>query len=96
MLWLTINQSILDEGWHFNFPQRGHYHFRGTGTEIEIILMKGYEAKVDRKILEYLITHPGLLKEYEQLKYQYCSSKKEYMIQKDKFFRKVIKMIPHD
>lgn len=63
-------------------------------TEIEIILMKGYDATVDKKLFSYLVSHPDLLKKYEKLKYKYCYSKKDYMIQKDKFFRNVIKDIP--
>lgn len=66
------------------------------GTEVEIILMKGYEAQVDKKLTAYLISNKQLLKEYEEMKYKYCDSKRDYMIQKDKFFRKVIEMIPED
>ncbi len=62
-------------------------------TEIEIILMKGYDAFLDKKLFSYLVSHPVLLKKYEKLKYKYCYSKKDYMIQKDKFFRNVIKDI---
>jgi len=63
------------------------------GTEIEIILMKGYDAILDKKLFSYLVNHPVLLKKYEKLKYKYCYSKKDYMIQKDKFFRNIIKDI---
>lgn len=64
------------------------------GIEIEIILMKGLSAEVDKKLTEYLVSNQQILKEYENLKYEYCYSKREYMIQKDKFFRKIINMIP--
>lgn len=63
------------------------------GIEIEIILMKGVSAEIDKKLFEYLISNPQILKEYEEIKYKYCYSKKDYMIQKDKFFRKIINMI---
>lgn len=39
-------------------------------------------------------SHPKILREYEKVKQQYAYSKREYQIQKDKFFRKVITMIP--
>jgi len=65
-------------------------------TEIEIIMMKGRDAEVDKKLTAYLLEHKDLLKEYEGIKYQNCGSKKDYMIAKDKFFRRVIEMIPED
>ncbi|MFC1624789.1 GrpB family protein [Patescibacteria group bacterium] len=63
-------------------------------TEIEVIAMKGRDAYVDRVLNKYLLEHPELLKEYEEVKIKNSNSKKDYMIQKDKFFRKVIEMIP--
>lgn len=62
--------------------------------EIEVILMRGCEAEVDRKLTNYLMNHPKLLEEYEKLKYKYAYSKKEYMIQKDRFLREVVETIP--
>lgn len=62
--------------------------------EIEVILMRGREAEVDKKLTNYLLNHPKLLKEYEKLKYKYVYSKKEYMIQKDRFLRRVVEMVP--
>lgn len=62
--------------------------------EIEVILMRGREAKIDKKLTNYLLNHPKLLKKYEKLKYKYAYSKKEYMIQKNRFLKKVIEMIP--
>lgn len=84
-------------------------HFRGIGNleadyarfndlfkgqEIEIILMKGYQARVDKKLFEFLITHLKVLKEYEMVKRKYSFSKKEYMIQKHQFFDRIIKSLP--
>lgn len=64
--------------------------------EIEIIVMKGMGAEIDKKLTKYLLDHPELLKEYEQIKYDNCESKKDYMIAKDKFFRRVVEMIPEE
>ena len=61
--------------------------------EIEIIVMKGHEAKVDKKLTRYLISHPDLLKQYEELKHQYAFSKREYMIQKNRFLTRVVETI---
>lgn len=58
--------------------------------------MKGYEAKLDKEITKYLIENKKLLKEYGDIKKKYCYSKKQYQIQKNKFFQKVIRMIPED
>jgi hypothetical protein len=63
------------------------------GFEIEVILMKGYDAVVDKKLTEFLMNSKQLLEEYKKLKYKYSYSKKDYMIAKDKFFRKVISKI---
>ena len=62
--------------------------------EIEVIMMKGYDAEVDKRLNDYLMNHPGLLKEYEELKYKHANSKRDYMIQKDNFLRKIVAMIP--
>ena len=64
-----------------------------VGFEIEVILMKGFDAKVDKKLTKYLINSPKILEEYEKLKYKYSSSKKEYMIQKNKFLESIVKKL---
>jgi len=62
--------------------------------EVEIIVIKGYEAIVDKKLTEYIKNDKKLLLEYQKLKYENCYSKLAYLKEKDKFFRKVIEMIP--
>lgn len=64
--------------------------------EIEIIVIRGYEAKVDRRLTEYLIDHPELLKDYKNLKRKYAYSKREYQRAKDRFLRSVVEMMPDD
>lgn len=61
------------------------------GFEIEIILLKGSDAVVDKKLNEYLKNSPEILKVYENLKNKYSYSKKEYMIQKNKFLEEIVK-----
>ena len=64
------------------------------GFEVEVILMSGYGAVVDKKLNEYLKSKPELLKDYEEVKKKFALSKREYMVQKDKFLREVIYQIP--
>lgn len=62
--------------------------------EIEISLMKGHEAVVDKVLTDYLCCHPDTLREYVELKEKYCISKREYLIQRNRFMQKVIRSIP--
>jgi GrpB-like predicted nucleotidyltransferase (UPF0157 family) len=59
------------------------------GFEIEVILMRGHDAEVDKKLTEHLKNSPVMLKKYENLKRKYSYSKKEYMIKKNDFFEKL-------
>ncbi|OGM09520.1 hypothetical protein A2Z67_01595 [Candidatus Woesebacteria bacterium RBG_13_36_22] len=61
--------------------------------EIEIIILKGKEARQDILLHEYLIKHPKLLKEYERIKKKYAFSKREYQIQKNRFLSRVMEKI---
>ncbi len=61
--------------------------------EVEIIVLKGHEAKVDLKLHEFLLKHPEVLKEYVRLKQKYAFSKREYQKQKNTFLAKVIERI---
>lgn len=62
--------------------------------EIEIILLRGYEAEVDRRLSVYMPAHPDLLEEYAALKQRYCFSRREYQRHKDEFFAQVVAAIP--
>ena len=64
--------------------------------EIEIIVLRGYAAKVDKQLATYLKEHPELLKEYEDVKKKYAYSKREYQRAKDRFLRSVVRMIPDE
>lgn len=66
------------------------------GYEVEIILLKGHEAKVDIKLTEYLKEHPELLRKYEEVKKKSAFSKREYQIQKNEFLTSVIHQIPEE
>jgi GrpB-like predicted nucleotidyltransferase (UPF0157 family) len=74
----------------------GRFDDIAEGFEIEIILLRGYEAEVDRKLHAYLREHAELRAKYEHVKRQYCYSKREYQRQKDIFLRRVVEMIPDE
>lgn len=63
------------------------------GSEIEVILLKGHDAQVDKKLTNYLICSPEVLREYEKLKYKYAYSKREYMLQKNEFLEGIVKKL---
>lgn len=58
--------------------------------EIEVILLRGHDATVDKKLTEYLKKSPGDLKDYEKVKRKYSFSKREYMVQKNKFLQRIV------
>ena len=75
-------------------------YFRFTRSykdfEVEIVTLKGYEGKLDRAITSFLIQNSKLLRQYEEIKLKSAFSKREYQIQKNKFFTKVAEMIPEN
>ena len=64
------------------------------GFEIEVILLRGHDAFVDKKLTEYILHSPKILREYEKLKRKFSYSKREYMIRKNSFFEKIISTLP--
>lgn len=63
------------------------------GFEIEVILLKGHDAVIDKKLTEYLKNSPELLQEYEKIKRKYSYSKREYMIHKNDFLEGIVKKL---
>ena len=89
--------SVLEEKWGKpeNLEENyARFNDKCNGIEIEIIVLKGHDAKVDIKLHEYLLTHKELLNKYAEVKKKYAFSKREYQIQKNKFLDGVIKQIP--
>lgn len=66
------------------------FYIEKDGFEIEISLMRGHQIKVDKALVNHFLTSSASLVEYENLKRKYSYSKREYLIQRDKFFRKII------
>lgn len=60
------------------------------GHSVEIIALRGHRAKINKAIMDALSSDPVLLKAYEELKFKYAHSKKEYYYQKNKFFRDLL------
>jgi GrpB-like predicted nucleotidyltransferase (UPF0157 family) len=57
-------------------------------------VLRGAEAKVDRRLTEYLKANNDLLKKYEDIKRKHAYSKREYQKAKTIFLRSVVEMIP--
>lgn len=70
------------------------FYIEEEGFKVEISLMQGREAVIDKAITLYLLKRKDLQKEYEEIKIKYFYSKREYLIQRAKFFNRVIKEIP--
>jgi hypothetical protein len=66
------------------------------GYEIEVILLKRDPAVVDKCLTAYLAAHDELLERYTRIKLRHAHSKREYQIEKDRFLRSVVQMIPEE
>ena len=77
-------------------PNYARFNDTFQGFEVEVVVMKGREALVDRALTRYLVSHPKLLRDYEDVKRKFSYSKREYYTQKDKFLRTVIEAIPDE
>ena len=64
------------------------------GIDVEIILLRGYDAVVNRALMDHLYNHPGVCAEYVELKRKYAFSRREYYQQKNRFFRRIIESLP--
>lgn len=62
-------------------------------TEIEIAFLRGHIARVDKKLSKYLKSHPEIWKGYVEIKRKYAYSRREYMRQKNKFFKSILSSI---
>lgn len=61
--------------------------------EVEIILLRGHDAEVNRALMDYLHTHPDACADYVVLKRRYASSRREYYRQKHRFFCGIIEQM---
>ncbi len=98
--WKIVSKILTSEFGQPEVVESNYLRFNSLYTEhdreVELIVLKGYEALVDIKLHEYLLNHPDLLVEYVAVKKKSCFSKREYQIQKDKFLNKVIEMITEE
>jgi GrpB-like predicted nucleotidyltransferase (UPF0157 family) len=61
--------------------------------EVEIILVRGHDAEVNRALMDYLHRHPDACAEYVRIKRRYASSRREYYRQKHLFFCGIIEQL---
>ena len=96
--WSKILDKLRNRFGEAENIEENYVRFNGSvdGFEIEIIVLKGQEAKTDLAITKYLLSHQSLLKEYKRVKTKYAYSKREYQKQKDLFFRRVTRRIPDE
>ncbi|MCI0579590.1 MAG: hypothetical protein L0332_32505 [Chloroflexi bacterium] len=64
-----------------------------NGTNIEIIPMRGEAAEQNQAVMKFWRTHPDALKAYEQAKYQYAHSKREYYWWKNNFIADILESL---
>lgn len=96
--WFQVLKKLINHYKSVGCLEKNYTRFNDelAGFEIEVIMMMGREATIDKKLTKYLLAHPEILKEYEVLKEKHSFSKRKYQIQKDKFLRGVVSQIPDD
>ncbi len=96
-----------DENWEpvkfhlveiYGHPHSEEENFVNINTEyrsieVEIILVRGHDAEVNRAIMDYLHAHPDACADYVALKRRYASSRREYYRQKHRFFCAIIERL---
>lgn len=94
--WQNVIAKIKNKLVEPGNSEEDYVRFNDTFEEfpVEIILLKGEVARIDLAKTDYLLNHPELLKQYEDIKMKYSYSKREYERQKAKFLDQVTEMIP--
>jgi hypothetical protein len=64
-----------------------------NATNIEVIPMRGKVAERNQAIMNFWRNHPAALKEYEQGKYQYAHSKREYYWWKENLIADILESL---
>jgi GrpB-like predicted nucleotidyltransferase (UPF0157 family) len=64
------------------------------GIDVEIILLRGADAVINRALMDYLHAHPEVCAEYVALKRTYAYSRRVYYQQKNRFFRRIVESLP--
>lgn len=85
----SVLQSLYGEP-HATGETFASFYEKDLGYDVEISLMKGLEAEIDKALTQLLLGNQELLDQYVELKIKYCYSKREYLIQRDMFFRNII------
>jgi len=62
-------------------------------TKIEVIPMRGETARRNRAIMDFWRNNPAAVKEYEQAKYQYAHSRREYYWWKENFIADILESL---
>lgn len=80
----------------FEVEERVRYNTQFKWKAIEILLMRGDTAKLNKAVHTELIGNTSKLAEYEEIKESSKHSNREYLIAKNKFFEDIIASLPED
>lgn len=104
---IEVSLYLDDETWEpvkshlfalYGQPYSQEENFVNINTEyrsidVEIILLRGHDAEVNRALMDYLHSHPDACAEYVRIKRQYAFSRQEYYRQKHRFFCGIIEQL---
>src|SRR5579885_1452652 len=66
------------------------FHDEFQNYDIKVMLFKGYAAQVNRKLHDFFLSHPKVLKQYEDLKKRFAYSQRDYQKEKQEFLNDII------
>lgn len=66
------------------------------GYKIDLLLMKGHTARVNKHIYDFFIKHPDIAQKYEAIKKKFSYSKQEYQKQKTEFINDIVEELPEE
>jgi hypothetical protein len=89
--WFEILKSLINHYKGIGNLEKDYARFneKYQGFEIEIILMRGVDARIDKKQLEFMKNNRDIAKEYESIKREFAYSRREYERKKKEFLCKV-------
>lgn len=93
--WLTILKYFINYYRRIETLEKEYARFIDfyQDIEIEIALLQGERTKIEKRLSKYLKNDPKKVKDYIRIKRKYAYSKRTYLIQKDKFFKSIIKKL---
>jgi GrpB-like predicted nucleotidyltransferase (UPF0157 family) len=72
------------------------FHDEFQNYDIKVMLFKGHAAKVNRKLHDFFLNHPQVVKQYEDLKKRFSYSRRDYQREKQEFLNDIIEDLPEE